>query len=121
MNADGSDPRRISRDEGKFATPVWSPRGDFIAFTRIEGGRFQIGIMRPDGADMKILDTAFHAEGPTWSPNGRVLAYFKKDSVTERRPGLSPGLWQVNITGGAPRHIITKTEASDPAWSPIPP
>jgi len=121
MNADGSDPRRISRDEGKFATPVWSPRGDFIAFTRIEGGRFQIGIMRPDGADMKILDTAFHAEGPTWSPNGRVLAYFKKDSAAEQRTGLSPGLWQVNITGGAPRHIATKTDASDPAWSPISP
>ncbi len=121
MNADGSDPRRISRGREKFATPVWSPRGDFIAFTRIQGRQFQIGIMRPDGEDMRILDTAFHAEGPTWSPNGRVLAYFKKDSAAERRTGLSPGLWQVNITGGAPRHIKTITDASDPAWSPISP
>ena len=119
MNADGSDPRRISAGKGRFATPVWSPRGDLIAFTQILGGRFHIGTMRPDGSEARILDSAYHAEGPTWSPNGRVLAYFKQDSVAERRVGFSPGLWQVNITGGAPRRIATETDASDPAWSPI--
>ncbi len=121
MNADGSDPRRISTGKGRFATPVWSPRGDLIAFTRILGGRFHIGTMRPDGTEAEILDSAYHAEGPTWSPNGRVLAYFKQDSVQDRRAGYSPGLWQVNITGGEPRRIATDTDASDPAWSPISP
>ena len=121
MNADGSDPRRISTGKGRFATPVWSPRGDLIAFTRILGGQFHIGTMRPDGAEARILDSAYHAEGPTWSPNGRVLAYFKQDSARDRRVGYSPGLWQVNIIGGAPRRIATETDASDPAWSPISP
>ena len=121
MNADGSDPRRISTGKGRFATPVWSPRGDLIAFTRILGGQFHIGTMRPDGSEARVLDTAYHAEGPTWSPNGRVLAYFKQDSIHDRRTGFSPGLWQVNITGGDPRRIATETDASDPAWSPISP
>ncbi len=121
MNADGSDPRRISTGKGRFATPVWSPRGDLIAFTRILGGQFHIGTMRPDGTEARILDSAYHAEGPTWSPNGRVLAYFKQDSARDRRVGYSPGLWQVNIIGGAPRRIATETDASDPAWSPISP
>ena len=119
MNADGSEPRRISTGKGRFATPVWSPRGDLVAFTKILGGQFHIGTMRPDGTEPRILDSAYHAEGPTWSPNGRVLAYFKQDSPHERRVGLSPGLWQVNIIGGAPRRIKTETDASDPAWSPI--
>ncbi len=119
MNADGSDPRRISSGKGRFATPVWSPRGDLIAFTRILGGQFHIGTMRPDGTEVKLLDSAYHAEGPTWSPNGRVLAYFKQDSIQDRQVGFSPGLWQVNITGGDPRRIATETDASDPAWSPI--
>ena len=119
MNADGSDPRRISGGRGRFATPVWSPRGDLIAFTQILGGQFHIGTMRPDGSGARILDSAYHAEGPTWSPNGRVLAYFKQDRVGDRRVGSSPGLWQVNITGGAARRIVTDTDASDPAWSPI--
>ncbi|MCY3981005.1 MAG: Tol-Pal system beta propeller repeat protein TolB [Alphaproteobacteria bacterium] len=121
MDADGSEPRRISTGKGRFATPVWSPRGDLIAFTRILGGQFHIGTMRPDGTDVRLLDSAYHAEGPTWSPNGRVLAYFKQNSAQDRREGFSPGLWQVNITGGAPRRIATDTDASDPAWSPISP
>ena len=35
MNADGSNQHRISFGGGRYATPVWSPRGDLIAFTRI--------------------------------------------------------------------------------------
>ena len=121
MNVDGSEPRRITAGRGRFATPVWSPRGDLIAFTKILGGQFHIGTMRPDGTEARILDSAYHAEGPTWSPNGRVLAYFKQDSIQDRRVGFSPGLWQVNITGGSPRRIESDTDASDPAWSPISP
>ena len=34
MNADGSGVRRISFGHGRYATPVWSPRGDLIAFTK---------------------------------------------------------------------------------------
>ena len=34
MNADGSGQRRISFGDGRYSTPVWSPRGDLIAFTR---------------------------------------------------------------------------------------
>ena len=33
MNADGGDVQRISFGEGRYGTPVWSPRGDLIAFT----------------------------------------------------------------------------------------
>ena len=38
MSAGGGDARRISFGSGKYGTPVWSPRGDLIAFTKIEGG-----------------------------------------------------------------------------------
>ena len=34
MNADGSGQKRISFGEGRYSTPVWSPRGDLIAFTK---------------------------------------------------------------------------------------
>ena len=45
MDADGSNQRRISFGGGGYATPVWSPRGDLIAFTRTGG--FRIGVMTP--------------------------------------------------------------------------
>ena len=33
--AGGGGEQRISFGEGRYATPVWSPRGDYIAFTKI--------------------------------------------------------------------------------------
>ena len=44
-DADGKNVKRISRDTGSYYTPVWSPRGDLIAFTKLEGGQFYIGVM----------------------------------------------------------------------------
>ena len=52
MDADGSNQRRISFGGGGYATPVWSPRGDLIAFTRT--GNFQIGVMGPDGSGERL-------------------------------------------------------------------
>ena len=78
MSADGGDARRISFGEGRYATPVWSPRGDYIAFTKIDGGSFSIGVMRPDGGGERMLTQGFLVEGPTWAPNGRVLMYFRQ-------------------------------------------
>ena len=78
MSADGAGAQRISFGDGNYGTPVWSPRGDLIAFTKMHGGKFYIGVMRPDGSGERELVEAWHAEGPTWAPNGRVLMYFKE-------------------------------------------
>ena len=78
MNSDGSNPHRISGGEGRYSTPVWSPRGDYIAFTKQLGGRFLIGVMRPDGSGERVLTEGYHNEGPTWAPNGRVLMFFRE-------------------------------------------
>ena len=37
MPASGGQAKRISFGDGSYSTPVWSPRGDFIAFTK-QGG-----------------------------------------------------------------------------------
>lgn len=116
MSASGGNPHRISFGEGRYGTPVWSPRGDYIAFTKQSGGQFSIGIMRPDGSGERIITSAFHAEGPTWAPNGRVLMYFK-----ERPSGntKTARLYSIDITGHNEREIVTPLDGSDPAWSPL--
>ncbi len=115
MNADGSDPKRISFGEGTYSTPVWSPRGDYIAFTRRHAGQFAIGILKPDGSGERILTEGFHNEGPTWSPNGRVIMFFRDT------PGGNggPQLWTIDITGYNEFRVPTPDFASDPAWSPL--
>jgi TolB protein len=113
MNADGSGQQRISFGEGRAATPVWSPRGDLIAFTRIGGGRFSIGVMKPDGSGERLLTNAYQDEGPTWSPNGRVILFFRSAR------GGPVDLWSVDLSGQNERKVPTPLDGSDPAWSPL--
>ena len=88
--AGGGGERRISFGEGRYATPVWSPRGDYIAFTKIMGSGFGIGIMRPDGSGERLLANGFLVEGPTWAPNGRVLMFFRQQPNAGGRAGSVP-------------------------------
>ncbi len=115
MNADGSDIKRISFGAGRYATPVWSPRGDLIAFTKIGGDKFRIGVMRPNGRGERLLTNSWQDEAPTWSPNGRVLMYFRSKKSQD---GGGSSLWSVDLTGYNERQVKTPFDASDPAWSP---
>ena len=114
MSAGGGGAQRISFGEGTYSTPVWSPKGDLIAYTRQAGGNFQIGTMKPDGSGERILVDSFHAEGPTFCPNGRVIMFF-------RDPGgdSGPGLWTVDIWGRNEQQIKTDAFASDPNWGAL--
>jgi TolB protein len=114
MNADGSDQRRISFGGGRYATPEWSPRGDLIAFTKI-AGNFRIGVMTPDGGGERLLTNSWQDEAPTWSPNGRVIQFFR---TTQGRGGKS-NIWQVDLTGVNERRLPTPLDGSDPTWGPL--
>ncbi len=119
MDASGKSVRRISYGKGRYATPVWSPRGDLIAFTKIHQGRFFIGVMRPDGTGERLLAEDFLVEAPTWSPNGRVLMFFRQSKTTVEGKGGRSRLFSVDLTGQNMREIVTPMDASDPAWSPL--
>ncbi len=116
MNADGSNqqPHQLS---GTAAIRRRCGRRDgrYIAFTKMAGGRFAIGVMRPDGVGERILTEGFHNEGPTWAPNGRVIMFFRDE------PGESggPRLYSVDISGYNEQLVKTPGFASDPAWSPL--
>jgi TolB protein len=114
MNAAGGTAQRISFGDGSYSTPVWSPKGDYIAFTRLGQGKFAIGVMKPDGTGERVLTEGFHNEGPTFSPNGRVIMFF-------RDPGgnAGPSLYSVDISGRNEQRVPTPSYASDPAWSPL--
>jgi TolB protein len=105
---------RISFGDGSYSTPVWSPRGDLIAFTKQSGGKFSIGVMKPDGSGERILTTGFHNEGPTWAPNGRVIMFFRQAAGAG-----GPQLYSIDLTGYNEQLIKTPNFASDPAWSPL--
>jgi len=113
MNADGSNQQRISFGGGRYGTPVWSPRGDLIAFTKIGGG-FRIGVMNAGGGGERLLTNAWQDEQPTWSPNGRVLMFFRTAQGSGRA-----SVHSVDLTGRVERRIATPRDGSDPSWGPL--
>ena len=118
MNADGGDAKRISFGSGKYGTPVWSPRGDLIAFTKIEGGSFYIGVMRPDGSGERLLTAGFPRRGADLGAERPGADVFPPGPLRAAGGGSSR-LFTIDLTGSNQREVNTPGDASDPAWSPL--
>ena len=119
MKSDGSNVKRISFGKGLYGTPVWSPRGDLIAFTKLHKGKFYIGVMRTDGSGERLLTENYYQEAPSWSPNGRVLIFYRETKTDSEGKGFSAKLWSIDLTGYNERLVNTESDASDPSWSSL--
>ncbi len=118
MRSDGSGVTQISQGPGKYSQPVWSPRGDIIAFSKQIGGRFYLGVMNIDGSSERLIDEGYLIEGAAWSPNGRYITYTRES--TPGRDGRSRSqLCCMDLTGLVKIDLKTPHNASDPAWSPL--
>ena len=119
MDSNGRNVKRISFGKGRYATPVWAPKGELIAFTKILKNKFYIGVMSPDGSGERLLAQGYLVEGPTWAPNGRVLMYFKQEAPIDDGKSTTVSLFKIDVTGFRETRIVTPSDGSDPAWSPL--
>ena len=119
MDSNGRNVKRISFGKGRYATPVWAPKGELIAFTKILKNKFYIGVMSPDGSGERLLAQGYLVEGPTWAPNGRVLMYFKQEAPIDDGKSTTVNLFKIDVTGFRETRIVTPSDGSDPAWSPL--
>ena len=115
MGWGGGGGRRISYGTGGFGTRVWGRGGELIAFTRLNGDTFSIGVMHPDGTGERILSESYDVEGPTFCPNVRIIMFWRGTAGSN----ASARMVSVDITGFNERQVPTPTDASDPAWSPL--
>jgi TolB protein len=115
MDSNGGNVHRISFGDGKYSQPVWSPRGDLIAFTKQLEGRFYIGVMNVDGTNERLIADGYLVEAPTWAPNGRVIL-FTKESGGKRG---NTRLYAVDLTGRNIRSLKTPRDSSDGSWSQL--
>ena len=82
-------------------------------------GSFYIGVMRTDGSGERLLTENYYQEAPSWSPNGRVLIFYRETKSGSQGEGFSATLWSIDLTGYNERLIETITDASDPSWSSL--
>jgi TolB protein len=105
------------------AEPMASARGclsasgkhDRIAFSRSAPGHEGIWTMRADGSHLRRVTTRAHDVVPTWSPDGRHIAFTRNDPVHG-----DPEIYVVDATGGHERNVTNSHSTADlmPAWSP---
>jgi len=111
-----SKAERITYGKGNYATPVWSPRGDYIAFTKSYRKKFFIGLIKSNGTGERLISEGYLTDGPSWSPNGRTLVFFK--TIKNSNNQYKTKLFTIDITGNLEKELATPYQASDPDWGP---
>jgi Tol biopolymer transport system component len=113
MNADGSNPQRLTNDPAYDAWPVWSPDGSQIAFTSTRNGKADIYLMSADGSNLRRLTYDDAADiWPDWSPDGKQIAF------VSRRDGNFE-VYVIHVDGTHLQRLTNTSAHEDFAtWSP---
>lgn len=114
INADGSDPHRVSDSGDPVTEAVWSPNGNRIALSYGGFGKTDLYVMDPDAISnvVRLTNDKKSNSNPSFSPNGKQVVFASKSSGNW-------DLWMIDADGGNPTQL-TNDEYYDayPDWSP---
>ncbi|MGE5235861.1 MAG: protein kinase domain-containing protein [Acidobacteriota bacterium] len=106
----GRDDRRVTPADDNASCPALSPDGGRVAYlSRGADGRSALRVVALEGGEpVTLADDVAPSEFPTWSPDGRYLAY---------AAGGPARVWAVSAAGGQPL-LVTPDGGDYPRWSP---
>ena len=115
MNPDGSGQVNLTQHPADDLQAVWSPSGDQILFVSDrEGGIDDLYLMNPDGSNVRRVfkgKKKTNKSNPTWSPDGKQIAYGAIDWNCSRSTIYVATL-------GEEKEEELVIDGRDPAWSP---
>jgi TolB protein len=111
VGVDGRDLRAVSTHPDYDGDPVWSPDGEWIAFSRTDG----IYLVRPDGNGLMRLLEGESFTARAWSPDGSKLAF----ELIEDPAGTGMEIGVVDVETRNQTNL-TQRPGHDlfPTWSP---
>jgi hypothetical protein len=110
VRQNGHDDRRLTPADDNASCPAVSPDDGRVAYlSRNADGRTELRVIAREGGEpVTLADNVVPSEFPSWSPDGRFLAY---------AAGGPPRVWVVSASGGNPL-LITPQGGDYPVWSP---
>jgi len=108
-NADGSDPRRLTRSREDESSPCWSPDGKWICFAAKIKERRSLCKISPAGGEIQRIPTngVLNPTEPDWSPDGQWIVF------TSQMGGFE--ICVVPSQGGTATPLVA---GEDPSWAP---
>jgi Tol biopolymer transport system component len=103
----GAGLKQLTTGAHPATAPAFSPDGKRLAFSRGGDGIFTI---RVDGTDARRLTTGARDSYPTWSPDGREVAFV-------RPVGTQWRLYVVPSNGAAAKQLSQAPPAGRPSWT----
>lgn len=120
MELNSGQARRVSYVDSTYCTsPDWSPRGNRLAYVCRRSGRFQMFTSNVDGSQAVQLTDSGDNEDPSWSPDGRYLAFA---STFGRARGFDIAIMRVgdsNLAGPVRQLTFQPGDETQPAWGPL--
>lgn len=112
MNADGSNPRKLTSLPSHATDPSWSPDAKRIAFNYGGNfGQYRIGVINADGTGLRTV-TAPGDYGPAhWSPDGARIVSSRGEVMKQNIITVTPD--GKEISDLTPENIGDK----DPSWT----
>jgi Tol biopolymer transport system component/DNA-binding winged helix-turn-helix (wHTH) protein len=112
MDANGSNPKRVTNNASDNELACWSPDGSKLVFQSDRDGNWEIYVISVDGELAQLTDDAADDLAPDWSPDGNRIAF------SSNRHGKQH-IYVMNADGSSLAQI-TDSGADDiePAWAP---
>ncbi len=124
MNLDDHAVTKLTDEYDNF--PVWSPRGDLIAFMRRIDGNFEVMTIHPDGKGLtQLTHTRGNEAHLAWSPDGERLLFtssrmgFKDEALLIGAPQPYGEIFVMRYDGTEVEQLTDdQWEEGTPAWQP---
>ena len=116
MNADGSEPTRLTHNPDDDVAPAWSPDGTKIAYSVEAKFKASIYVMNADGSNPVAITEHTHIDTfPSWSPDGSRIVF------TSNRSG-NYDLYVMNADGTNVTQLTSsRKDEIQPNWSSVQP